>query len=305
MPRKPLIVAAVASLALAAGASSAAAQNFVYMDRGADSTEVFRSNINGTGAVQLTKNTGGDCDPQLSPDGKKIAWVHTGPDGDVSELWVMNIDGTSPQQLTSNPVGREEFIRMPTWSPDGLTIAFHRSEGFRGTGQGSDDFDLHAVTLVPGSTERPVERELQNLPGYEFEADFSPDGKRIAFTYDADGAGSGTGVLSVMDVGVAGSAQQLTKPDVVATGSASWSPDGKRIAFDRSYIYVVDVATKVETKLTKSTGSSPSWSAAYPNEIAFTALKGSAREIWKYNLVTKATTQLTFSKGFIQQPNWL
>jgi dipeptidyl aminopeptidase/acylaminoacyl peptidase len=76
-------------------------------------------NPNGQGVDNLTKNAGGDADPNWSPDGNKIAFV-SGRDNNT-EIYTMNANGQGVDNLTNNPALDE----WPAWSPDGNKIAFH------------------------------------------------------------------------------------------------------------------------------------------------------------------------------------
>jgi dipeptidyl aminopeptidase/acylaminoacyl peptidase len=63
-------------------------------------------------------------DPQVSPQGDKIAFVITKMDTETntsnSDIWIQSADGGKPWQLTSSP--KSDF--NPRWSPDGEKIAF-------------------------------------------------------------------------------------------------------------------------------------------------------------------------------------
>jgi Tol biopolymer transport system component len=98
--------------------------------------DVYRVGIDGKGLRRLTegnryvefrlseKDAHGSTDgPQVSPDGKQMAYVAVG--GGVANVWVMNIDGGGQRQVTSRkaPCGR------PRWSPDGKRLAFVSFEG--------------------------------------------------------------------------------------------------------------------------------------------------------------------------------
>ena len=99
-------------------------------------SEVFEVSV-ATGEIrQLTDRFGPDGSPSVSPDGSKIAY--TGLDDrfqgyQVTHLYVMNLPDGVPRRLTTDDEAREF---QPTWSPDGLSIAFvtWSSEGGRSGG---------------------------------------------------------------------------------------------------------------------------------------------------------------------------
>ena len=108
------------------------------------------------------------AEPQISPDGKWIAYTVATPDIDanrnVSNIWMVSTSGGTPQQLTQS--GHDS---SPVWSPDGKTIAFLSSR--------SGDSQVYLLSLEGG--------EAQKLTKLSTGADivkWSPDGKTIAFT---------------------------------------------------------------------------------------------------------------------------
>ncbi len=63
-------------------------------------------------------------DPQISPEGKKIAYVRRFADPMThkrySNLWIINSDGTDHRPLTT---GNRSDV-SPHWSPDGTHLAY-------------------------------------------------------------------------------------------------------------------------------------------------------------------------------------
>jgi dipeptidyl aminopeptidase/acylaminoacyl peptidase len=82
------------------------------------SYELFLSNMDGSGLVQLTATGSNNLNPNWSKDGSRIAF-NSYRDGQ-SEIYVMNADDSNIQRLTINP----SYDGAPVWSPDGSQIAY-------------------------------------------------------------------------------------------------------------------------------------------------------------------------------------
>ncbi len=117
------------------------------------------------------------ADPQISPDGARIAFVRVTIDAEADEyrtnLWIADAATGAVRALTY--AGRD---REPRWSPDGAFLAFVRAAAPGEPGQ------LHRLPMTGGG--EPV-RLTELAKGVSSPA-WSPDGTRIAFCSGTDPA---------------------------------------------------------------------------------------------------------------------
>jgi Tol biopolymer transport system component len=107
-------------------------------------------------------------EPQVSPDGKWVAYTVSTPDMDAnrgaSNIWIVATTGGAELQLTQS--GHDS---SPVWSPDGKTLAFLSSR--------SGDSQVYLLSMDGGEA-----HALTKLSTGADIVKWSPDGKTIAFT---------------------------------------------------------------------------------------------------------------------------
>ncbi len=122
--------------------------------------------------------------------------------------------------------------------------------------------------MFRSSVMRTNGRDLQVIGSSTFwdarEPDWSPDGRRLAFSAPPSGTGESDSEIWVMNANGT-SPVRVTRNDVY-DGSPAWSPDGRKIAFVRNSvvgpIYVMSADGTGVRKLTK--GASPAWQPIAP-----------------------------------------
>ena len=140
--------------------------------------------------------------PDVSPDGRRIAWA----DGFVSR-----IDGSDLQRVGA-------WGARPDWSPDGTKLAVD-SSAFR--------FDGSIFVIDPESGDTCRVRTVGTAP---YAADWSPDGTKILYLSPR---GADLREIRVVDLatGVDTRLRRVGGRDT-PWDSATWSPDGHRIVFE-------------------------------------------------------------------------
>jgi dipeptidyl aminopeptidase/acylaminoacyl peptidase len=110
-------------------------------------------------------------DPQLSPDGTKIAFVVTDVSLDANarnnDIWVVPAAGGAPVKM----VGTDRSEDRPRWSPDGRQVAFVSNR------EGGPQ-----VWVIPAAGGEP--KRLTTMATGASGVTWSPDGKWIAFVSD-------------------------------------------------------------------------------------------------------------------------
>jgi Tol biopolymer transport system component/DNA-binding winged helix-turn-helix (wHTH) protein len=138
--------------------------------------------------VKLIASTREDAEPQISPDGKRIAF-HSNRSGSY-EIWVCESDGRNPIQLThfKGPQGGS-----PRWSPDGRQIVFDcRVDG---------PADIFVINVDGGAP-----RRLTTEASEDVVPSWSRDGRSIYF------ASNRSGTQQIWKLPAAGgAAQQVTQ----------------------------------------------------------------------------------------------
>jgi TolB protein len=216
--------------------------------------EIYIMNPDGSNPSRLTNDGFGDGLPSLSPDGKgKIVFdsnrtavaLGAPPTTTNTDLFLMNADGTADGEQLPTPLTRGSSA---TWSPDGKWIAFHRSaSGTYGTripgrtepGGPTTDSDIFVMNvddfLQNGEGPTNLTNGLSTTPGVRGpfasdDADWSPDGEKIAFTSRIPNDPSSAGIYVVNLV--TGAITRLTASGLEERG-IDWSPDGEHITFLR------------------------------------------------------------------------
>ena len=162
-------------------------------------------------AVRPLTHSGKDLFPAVSPDGKTMAFTSI-RDGAI-RIWLKQLGTGDEVGLTAGP------DYSPRFSPDGSQVLFVHGQPPFGLPTGGTRSDLYRVPLIGGSPRK--------IASGAADADWSPDGKSIAFVRMNENSASS----SLLVVSPEGGA-----PKVIATwkGRAAleprFSPDGRRIA---------------------------------------------------------------------------
>jgi Tol biopolymer transport system component/DNA-binding winged helix-turn-helix (wHTH) protein len=303
----------------------------------AEPSSIFQLTVQGGAKRKLTsppRGTTGDYYPAFSPDGKRLAFARA-ISFSATDLYVMPLAGGQPTRLTFDGL----TIDGLAWTSDGREIIFSSRRGGSfdslwriGAGGGTpervsatgenaispavsrdgnrlaytrqlDDMNIWNFTLDAAGTVTS-KTPLIASTFRDSDPDYSPDGRRIAFTSGRNGSFG----IWVSDSDGA-NPRLLFDGGAYVTGSPRWSPDGRRIVFDtRAHdpahagnpsIWTVDADGGEPTRLTAAgTGDvAPSWShdGAW---IYFASTRSGDLQIWKMPARGGTAVQVTRKGGF-------
>jgi eukaryotic-like serine/threonine-protein kinase len=268
--------------------------------------------------------------PARSPDGRWLAYLQ-GPGFLTTDIYVIPLAGGPPRRLTSDG----HFLLGFAWTADGAGIVFSSNRnGFsrlwRVALSGGAPELVNAVgeeSILPSIAatgnrlayvELRVDANIWRAPGPvwkgprpapqrviassrgDYNASFSADGRRIAFSSDR------TGAMEIWIASAEGTGEtQLTTLHATDAGSPTWSPDGVTIAFDARVaghgdIFVIGADGGAPRRLTTDPAESnlPTWSAD-GRWIYYSSRRTGTWQIWKVPVAGGASIQLTTDGGFI------
>ena len=268
-----------------------------------------------------------DSQPTFSPDGKMLAFTRLSKMVS-NDIYLVPVSGGEPVRLTFD----NYFIRGLDWSPDGQSIYFAsgRGEGLglwevsiKGGalkqtglmiggdeiegpslarqknrlvfGQKTNDWDLQRLELSSVANMPSSSVQFISSTSYDGNAQFSPDGQKIAFLSNRRGH------LGLWVCDRDGShPMQLTSLANFSASLPSWSPDAKHIVYsNQADIHVIESDGGVPRRLTAnaSRNVSPLWSRD-GKWIYFTSDRGGTYQVWKMAASGGEATQLTKKMGW-------
>ncbi len=187
----------------------------------AGNMDLYRMQLSTGVWERLTTDPSDDFAPQVSPDGREVAF-HSWRGGGSRDIYIMPLDGGPVQRVTNTP--RQEAL--VSWSPDGNALAFN-------------EFTTGGAIWIVRRT-RGVWGDAVRRLDHGFWPSWSPDGRELAFSTDL--AAGSIGVVPV-DSG----------PERIVVDGASgllantpfWMPNGRELIFrarnaeGRHSLYVV------------------------------------------------------------------
>ena len=225
--------------------------------------------------------------PTWSPDGREIVYA-SGRFVESMSLWRISVSGSGkPERL---PVAGEG-ARLPTISRRANRLAYTKR---------SRDTNIWRLPLRESGSGAAAATRLISSTRADYNPQYSPDGKRIAF----ESSRTGTYGIWLSDADGSNAAPLFLK-EGAHSGTPRWSPDGRRIAFDSNPeghqdIYVISARGGNPIRLTTHPvgGAMPSWSQ--DGEWVYFGSRRSGRgEVWKVSVGGGEPIQVTQDGGIV------
>ncbi|MBN1147906.1 MAG: PD40 domain-containing protein [Anaerolineales bacterium] len=174
--------------------------------------QIYVIRVDGSGQRQITGLPEGACQPDWSPDGKRLVFISPCDSNKdyypESSMYIINEDGSGLLPLSTLSGGDYD----PKWSPDGSRIVF---TSLRNSGRPQ----IYVLKLEDNSA-----TPLSEQYAFDFQPVWSPDGKKILFVSTRRG-GQQVWVMNADG----GEATQFTRNQNLMHFRPSWSLDMKTI----------------------------------------------------------------------------
>lgn len=244
---------------------------------------LWRQSVGDTVASQLTAGSGYDYQPDVSPDGKWVAFDRY--DGNSVELELLELSSGKITPLTTNRAVNLE----PRWSPDGSRLAYV-STAYQGRWHvyTMDVRDGHGAAPQRITTDRDskLPRYYYSVYDHYLSPTWSPDGKELILISNR-GQIWGTGGFWRMRAEPSDSMRLIHFEETTWKARPDWSPDGKRVVyssytgtqFNQLWLMTSDGGVPFELTYGMFDATSPRWShdAAH---IAYISNEGGNTSLW-------------------------
>jgi Tol biopolymer transport system component/tRNA A-37 threonylcarbamoyl transferase component Bud32 len=226
-----------------------------------------------------------DFSPAWMPDGREIVFSVWDLASASRGLWRVAVSGSQEPQRWGSVADSSD---QPAIARQGRRLAYRTAV---------NDANIWRVELS-GRRQEGAPVRLISSTQYDWNAQYSPDGKKVVF------ASARSGSMEIWTSDADGSNAVQVTSLAAHSGTARWSPDGRRIVFDsnkegRFQIYVVDAGGGVPKRLTDNPADDAAPSISRDgNRIYFSSMRTGQWEVWKMTPDGREPVQVTRTGGF-------
>lgn len=243
---------------------------------------IYIMNPDGSQQERLTNHRAEDLRPAFSPMGEDILFMSER--SGMRDLYIMRADGQGERPVFP---AAGAYRSNPAWSPDGKKFAYAQR-----------DRDAKFTTVYTARADgTSVTRVVEMEKGDSEDPVWSPDGTEIAFVVDGE---INWVSRQIRFINLKTRKHETLLPDdIPRMWQPAWSPAHNKIAFvwhrpdlAQQSIFIVNRDGSGLQQIVKAGANTPAWSPS-GDEIAYSQATGNKSQIFKINLVTGGTTQLT------------